>query len=98
MNGAAKSFLLAPPRLFQQLRNEMRNPHPSEPLAQNTPEWFDEYYRRLDVLRSRYPTMRAAELHHRALPPVANEAPAAPSKPAESKERTMAQRIWPDLK
>jgi hypothetical protein len=67
-------------------------------MIEHTRDWYDEYYRRLDVLRARYPTMRAGELHQRALPPVANEEPAAPSKPAESKEQTMAQRIWPYLK
>jgi hypothetical protein len=76
----------------------MRNPSPDVPLLQHSRDWHEEYYRRRDVLRSRHPHLDARELHYRALPPVANEAPAAPSKPAEPKERTMAQRIWPDLK
>jgi hypothetical protein len=94
MNGAGWGYLTTLLRLFQRSEDAAQPPS-SEPLAQHTTEFWDEYHRRLDVLRSRYPTMRAAELHHRALPPV--EAPAAPSKPEPSKERTQAQKIWPYL-
>jgi hypothetical protein len=72
-----------------------RRSEPVEPLAVHSRDWYDEYHTRLNVLRSRYPRLDARELHYRALPPV--EAPAAPSKPAEPKERTQAQKIWPYL-
>jgi len=72
-----------------------REPVWHEPIHRHTDEYWDQYRARLDVLRARYPFAPASELHHKALPLV--EAPAEPSKPAEPKERTMAQRIWPDL-
>jgi hypothetical protein len=74
----------------------MRNPTPVGPIHRHSRDWYDDYYARLDTLRSRYPHLSASELHQRALPPVANEAPAQPT-PAPSKEQTMARRIWPNL-
>jgi hypothetical protein len=74
-----------------------QNPAPEPPLAQHTADWHDEYYRRRDVLRSRYPHLDPRELHHRSLPPVANEAPTEPT-PEPPKERTQAQILWPYMR
>jgi hypothetical protein len=68
----------------------------SEPLAQHTRDYWDDYRRRRDILRSRHPHLNARELHYRSLPTVANEAPA-PSKPAPEADPapSMAKRLWP---
>jgi len=73
----------------------MRRSEAREPIHKHSRDWYDEYYSRLNVLRSRYPHLGARELHHRSLPTV--EAP--PSKPAPEppKPRTKAQLIWPHL-
>jgi hypothetical protein len=71
-----------------------RQPLPEPPLHQHTRDWWDEYHARLNVLRSRYPHLDARELHHRSLPPVANEAPPKPA-PEPPKPRTTAEILWP---
>jgi hypothetical protein len=74
-----------------------RNPVGEGPVWRRTRDYWDAYNARLHVLGTRYPHLSARELHYRSLPPVANEAPAAaPSKPTPPK--TMASRIWPNLK
>jgi hypothetical protein len=71
----------------------MRNPVGEGTVWSRTRDYWDEYHRRRDILRSRHPHLGANELHHRSLPAV--EAPA-PSKPApEPKLRTKAQILWP---
>jgi hypothetical protein len=76
-----------------------RNPAPEHgPAWRHSRDWYDEYYRRRDILRERYPFASARDLHYRSLPtPVADE-PLKPEPPPEPKALTTAQRIWPNLK
>jgi hypothetical protein len=67
----------------------------AEPLAKHT----RDYYERLSHLLIRHPHMSRGEIELFMNKPVANEAPAAPSKPAPSSNTmaSMASKIWPHL-
>jgi hypothetical protein len=70
-----------------------RNPSPEPPVLQHTRDW----HLRLNELRHSHPHLPLHELvHFLNHPPSLDEAPAKPT-PAEPKERTQAQKIWPHL-
>jgi hypothetical protein len=73
-----------------------RNPVGEAPVVRHTRDYWDEYNRRRDILRERYPFASARDLHYRSLPPVANEPPAKPAA-EPPKPLTKAQRLWPHL-